>query len=136
MQRRLRSAARRELDPLGVTPAQLRALRMLDRSPEPMRMSSLADHLGIARRSATTFVDQLADAGLVERSTDDHDRRAVIVAPTTAGRRLLATVKAHRTAAAGSLIGTLAPDERRQLAELLRRMSSDPSSGSSPDARA
>lgn len=132
VQRRLRSAARRELDPLGVTPAQLRALRTLGRSAEPMRMSAVADHLGVARRSATTFIDQLVDAGLVQRSTDDRDRRAVTVAPTASGRRLLASVKARRTAAAGSLLGVLSPDERRQLAGLLRRMSADPSSVSSP----
>lgn len=135
VQRRLRIAARRELEPLGVTPAQLRALRIIATAPEPMRMSTLAEHLGIARRSATTFVDQLVDAGLVTRSDDLHDRRAVTVVPTDSGRTLLTAVQGRRTAAAESLLGALGPGERRQLAALLRRMSTTPaaaSSGSSP----
>ncbi|WP_116999976.1 MarR family winged helix-turn-helix transcriptional regulator [Desertimonas flava] len=136
VQRRLRSAARAELEPLGLTPAQLRALRTIGYSPEPMRMSAVADRLGVARRSATTFVDQLVDAGLVQRSADSNDRRGVAVATTAAGRKLLATVKVRRAAVAGSLLGALSPAERRQLADLLRRMASDPPSASSPEGPA
>ena len=36
----------------------------------PVRMSELADRLGIARRSATSVVDELVDRGLVERRAE------------------------------------------------------------------
>lgn len=132
VQRRMRAAARAEVGPLGVTPAQLRALRTVARSPGPLRMSELAEHLGIARRSATTFVDQLVDAGLVQRAADARDGRSVTVAPTAVGRQLLADVKARRTEAAGSLLDRLQPGERRQLARLLGRIAAD-SSPTTPD---
>ena len=54
--RRLRRAQAERLAPLGLTPAQERALRMITRSEEPPRMAELADHLGIVPRSVTTVV--------------------------------------------------------------------------------
>lgn len=120
--RHLRAESRRELEPLGVTPAQLRALRTIAREAAPMRMSELADRLGVARRSATTFVDRLVDAGLVRRAAADDDRRSVTVAPTAAGRRLLTRVQGRHDAAARSLLAPLGDAERRQLAHLLRRI--------------
>ena len=49
--RRLRRAQAQRLAPLGLTPAQERALRIITRSEEPLRMTELADHLGIVPRS-------------------------------------------------------------------------------------
>ena len=81
--------ANRDLGPLGVTWGQVRALRTLARCDGPVRMSELADRLGIARRSATSVVDELVERGLVARHADPTDRRAVEVAVTPAGSRLL-----------------------------------------------
>ena len=59
--------ANHDLGPLGVTWAQVRALRTVARCGGPVRMSELADRLGIARRSATSVVDELVERGLVGR---------------------------------------------------------------------
>ena len=53
--RRLRRTQAEQLRPLGLTPAQERALRVITRSEAPLRMTELADHLGIVPRSVTTF---------------------------------------------------------------------------------
>ena len=45
-------------------------------------MSELAARLDIARRSATSVVDELVERGLVERHADPADRRAVAVVVT------------------------------------------------------
>ena len=46
---RIRRTAAGEFEPLGVTAAQMRALRTLARCDRPMRMSELAESLGIVR---------------------------------------------------------------------------------------
>src|SRR5579875_3412969 len=75
--KRLRRAQAERLAPLGLTPAQERALRSITRSREPLRMTELADHLGIVPRSVTTVVDALEKAGLVRREIDAENRRAI-----------------------------------------------------------
>jgi DNA-binding MarR family transcriptional regulator len=57
--RRLRRAQAEGLAPLGLTPAQERALRMIARSEEPLRMTEIADRLHIVPRSLTTVIDDL-----------------------------------------------------------------------------
>src|SRR6478672_2526073 len=87
--RRLRAASRRGLAPLGLTPFQERAVRVLTRSdPDGIRMGELAERLGVVPRSATGVVDDLESAGLVRRAPDPSSRRSVLVALTDQGRRL------------------------------------------------
>jgi len=120
--RRIRRAASHELEPLGVTWGQVRALRMLARGGEPVRMSELADQLRIARRSATSVVDELAERGLVVRSSDPNDRRAVTVDVTPAGWSLLDELAQRRRAAAADITSSLTPAELVTLRDLLRRL--------------
>ena len=72
--------------PLDLTPAQSRALRIIYKSEQPIRMGELAATLGVVPRSATGLVDALESAGLVERSVDPANRRAVLVRLTERGR--------------------------------------------------
>ena len=83
--KRLRRAQAERLAPLGLTPAQERALRMIARSEEPLRMTELADRLGIVPRSVTTVVDALEEAGLVRREIDPRNRRAILLHLTDRG---------------------------------------------------
>lgn len=124
--RRIRRAANRDLDPLGVTWGQVRALRTLARCGEPVRMSDLADRLRIARRSATSVVDELAERGLVARSADPRDRRAVTVEVTPAGWALLEQLTASRRTAAADLTSSLTGAELATLRDLLRRLDDTP----------
>jgi DNA-binding MarR family transcriptional regulator len=119
---RLRRAARHELGSNEVTWAQMRALRTLQRMGEPTRMSGLADELDIARRSTTSLVDELESRGLVSRGHDPADRRAVTVAVTTAGRRLVADLGERRRRAAVGLLAELSADELRTLRDLLAKV--------------
>jgi DNA-binding MarR family transcriptional regulator len=120
--RRIRRAANAELEPLGVTWGQVRALRTIAGCGEPVRMSDLADRLGIARRSATSVVAELVERGLVERLADPTDRRAVAVAATRRGARLLRDLHARRRSAAREVTSVLAPAELDQLRVLLARL--------------
>ncbi|WP_405137077.1 MarR family winged helix-turn-helix transcriptional regulator [Nocardia sp. NBC_01388] len=120
--KRIRHAQLADLAPLGLTPGQGRALRILDRAGEPLRMSALAERLGIVPRSATTVVDTLEAAGMVTRATDPANRRATLVSLTDAGRDALTHMSDARRRAARDLFASLPPDRRETLREILAEL--------------
>ena len=120
--RRLRRAQAERLAPLGLTPAQERALRMITRSEEPPRMTELADRLGIVPRSLTTVIDALERAGLVRREIDPRNRRAILLHLTDRGTAVRDDMREARRRAAEDLFAPLLADDRKALAELLGRL--------------
>ena len=78
---------------LGVAEADLsmpqyRILALLDAGPS--LPSALADRLAVRPPSITSVVDGLVARGLVDRHTEEHDRRRVAHTLTLDGRRALA----------------------------------------------
>ena len=120
----IRRQAVAEADSPGVTSAQMRAMRTLIRCGDPMRMSELAEALGIVRRSATSVVDDLEHLGLVERIDDPVDRRAVGVRLTDAGRTVMVDARRRRRTAAGEVLNTLDKADLESLRSLLQRIGS------------
>ncbi|MGY1709020.1 MarR family winged helix-turn-helix transcriptional regulator [Geodermatophilus sp. SYSU D00758] len=112
------------LAPWDLSPHQARALRVVCGSGGT-RPSDLAEALRIAPRSATEVADALQARGLVERLPDPTDRRAVVLRPTPAGRRVQAEVDAARAADSRALFGRLDPADRAALARALRRLAED-----------
>jgi DNA-binding MarR family transcriptional regulator len=119
--RRLRHLSREALAPWDVTPSQSRAVGVLARRGT-MRLSELALHLRIAPRSATEVVDDLQEAGLVERLPDPHDRRATLVQLTDRGAEVGAAIRAARAAEAESYFGVLSDPDRKDLTRILRTL--------------
>ncbi len=117
--RRWRRLIASEIRPLGLTPAQARALRAVT-GAGPLRMAELAAELDVVPRSATSMVDALADAGLVARHADPSDRRSVMVAATVTGKDLVGRLDDARCRAAEALFAQLQAPEREQLLVLLR----------------
>jgi DNA-binding MarR family transcriptional regulator len=105
--------------PFGITGGQARMLRVLGRAEVALRVGDLASQLDIVPRSATTNVDALEAAGVVERRPDPQDRRSVLVDVTPAGRELLARMHQARRESAEAMFGKLGPEERVQLLALL-----------------
>jgi DNA-binding MarR family transcriptional regulator len=120
--RRLRHAQAGRLAPLGLTPAQERALRMITRSGEPLRMTELADKLGVVPRSVTTVVDALEAAGLVRREIDPGNRRAIRLHLTDRGVAVREELRDARRQAAEDLFAPLSDAERATLGELLTKL--------------
>src|SRR5215212_4709174 len=85
--RTLRRRWRDVLAPWDLSPHQARALAVVC-THDGVRLTDLAESLHIAPRSATEVADGLQQRGLVERTPDPGDRRAVILRPTDEGRRL------------------------------------------------
>ena len=87
----------------------------------PHRMSTLAEWLSVDRSTMSTEVRRLEDAGLVERTADPSDGRAVLVTATPEGVEAL---KLHLQAAYevySTLVGKWSEHDRTELARLLER---------------
>lgn len=104
-----------------LSPHQERALLALARLGRDtgVRVSRLAEHLGIAPRSATEVADALQTAGLLTRSPDPTDRRAVLLTLTGAGLHTVERVRERRRTAAEQAVATLSPADRAELRRLL-----------------
>jgi DNA-binding MarR family transcriptional regulator len=119
--RTLRRRWRDVLAPWELSPHQARALGVVGRR-DGVRLTDLAEALHIAPRSATEVVDGLQERGLVERTPDPGDRRAVILRPTAEGRRIRAEIDAARTADSAELFARLPAADRAELARILRSL--------------
>jgi DNA-binding MarR family transcriptional regulator len=120
--KRLRRSQAEGLAPLGLTPAQERALRLISRSDEPPRMTELADRLGIVPRSLTTVIDALEQAGLVQREIDPRNRRAILLRLTDRGAAVRDELREARRRAAEDLFARLSAKDRELLGALLARL--------------
>jgi DNA-binding MarR family transcriptional regulator len=78
---------------LELTTPQLKTLFCLVSGGE-QTMSHLAHKLGIGLPAATSLVDRLVDAKLVEREHSQTDRRVVLVRPNEAGEQLTTRLRA------------------------------------------
>jgi DNA-binding MarR family transcriptional regulator len=96
---------------------QMRVLGILrDRR---LRMTDLADHLGLERSTLSGLVDRAERRGLLARAKNAGDGRAVDVFMTTAGSELAERVHADVTRALLPLTGHLDAAERQALTRLL-----------------
>ena len=120
--RRLRRAQAERLAPLGLTPAQERAMRMIARNEEPLRMTEIADRLGIVPRSLTTVIDALEEDGLVRREVDPRNRRAILLHLTDRGTAVRDELREARRRAAEDLFAPLGDADREALGGLLTRL--------------
>jgi DNA-binding MarR family transcriptional regulator len=119
--RQLREASNEGLAPWDITPAQLRALRVLKHHGQ-LRLSELSDHLHIAARSTTEVVDALESRGLVRRRPDPGDRRATLVDLTEHGESVLDAIRAARGSEAERVFDRLSQTDRAHLARILRKL--------------
>jgi len=103
---------------LDLTPMQGHALKMLAPG-RPVPMSTLADDLVCDASNVTGIVDKLESRGLITRQGADHDRRIKMLVVTEKGRLLRERMIARMLVPPAAL-ATLAPDDRRRLADVLR----------------
>ena len=99
---------------------QMDALDLLIRRDRTMK--GLADRLRIEPSTATRAVQRAVKAGLAERYPSADDGRVVMVRVTPEGRRRHGVVAERRAIAMERIIGSFAPGERAQLADLLERL--------------
>lgn len=104
----------------GLTPQQGQLMCVL--MPRPYGMGELGGVLGLAKSSLTGLVDRSAERGLVRREPDPDDARAVRVALTPEGRRIVTAFYTETCERVERLAEGLGEDDRRTLATLLGRV--------------
>ncbi|WP_204050355.1 MarR family winged helix-turn-helix transcriptional regulator [Microbispora siamensis] len=107
----------------GLTQQQGQLLCVL--MAQPYGMSELGGILGLAKSSLTGLVDRSERNGLVQRTPDPQDSRAVRVSLTRQGARLADEFYTETCRRVEELASGLAPAERDTLAALLGRVVTD-----------
>ena len=82
---------------------------------------TLATHLGIDRTVLTYVIDDLVEAGVIERRADAADRRVRRLAITEDGRTTLDALDARVAAAEEALLQDLSPEDQGLLRAVLDR---------------
>lgn len=109
--------------------AHFGVLNALD-SYGPLHQQRLVALLGLDRQTVANVARDLERRGLVSRVRADHDRRALLLHPTQAGRGVLERADVAAVAEERALFNILSQAERRQLYRLLARLAADPTYGS------
>jgi DNA-binding MarR family transcriptional regulator len=119
--RRARGRTAGALDASGLSIAQYHLLERL-RGCEALTVSELAASAGVAPPTATRMLDVLVRDGIAERRAAEHDRRAVMITLTPAGREAVETAAARVARARARVRDSLTVAEQEQAARLLRRL--------------
>jgi DNA-binding MarR family transcriptional regulator len=99
---------------------QLRVLAILrDRR---LKMSELADHLGLDKSTVSSLIDRAEKRGLLQRAPNALDGRAVDVFLGPAGMDLAGRGAAEVARSLSPMTGALSPAEARRLTAQLERM--------------
>ena len=115
--------------------AQARLLSTIEDQGEA-RISDLATLDHCSQPTMTTQVRRLEDAGLVSRTADPGDARAVLIRITDKGRQTLEQARADRAAAIDPRLERLTAEDRETLAaavDVIRRLLEDARTNPLPD---
>ena len=121
----LRLAVLDRLAPFGVSLRGYTALSTAQRAVaegRPLTQLALGRAICLDKSTMVVTLDELERTGLVAREPDPHDRRARVVAPTPAGRALLARAEAAVREVEAEALADLSEEERRTLLALLNRL--------------
>jgi DNA-binding MarR family transcriptional regulator len=102
-------------------------LSALRRAGSPYQLSpkALLTQTLVSSGTMTNRIDRLVERGLVERQTDPHDGRGILVRMTAQGRTRVDAAITRLVDAEAELLRTLPPSEQTRLAGLLRKLSLD-----------
>lgn len=117
----LQQCAEQNIRSLGLCYSDFAVLEvLLHKGPTPVNI--IGDKVGLTSGSITAAVDRLAERGLVERKSDQADRRARVVHLTASGRKLAGAAFAAHEAAMERATAGLTAAERARAAELLKKL--------------
>lgn len=120
----LRSYLRASDDMLADLPGGARGYRLLTSVARdcPRSQLALAQHVGLDRTVVTYLLDDLANAGLLERQADPCDRRTRRVVATEAGRRRLVELDALLLRVEEHVLADLDPADSHLFRGLVQRV--------------
>ncbi|MFQ5734424.1 MAG: MarR family winged helix-turn-helix transcriptional regulator [Planctomycetaceae bacterium] len=120
-------ALQRQMSPhyarFGLKPSQFQMLTVLDRlRGERVTQRRLGKELYVSFPNVTVMLSRLEKSGLIERTTNEKDRREKFVRITRKGKTLLQRIWKEQPAQLERVTAGLDDDERNQLAKLLYKM--------------
>ncbi|MGY0498236.1 MarR family winged helix-turn-helix transcriptional regulator [Nocardia sp. FBN12] len=118
--------------PRGARGYQLLYTVMYKDLPNQLQM---AEYLGIDRSVLPYVIDDLVEAGLVERRPDQADRRARKVVVTPLGAETFERLQARVTAAEDAVLAALEPTEQTQFRSVLSRLARQARDATAPGGR-
>ncbi|GAA0953299.1 MarR family transcriptional regulator [Actinocorallia libanotica] len=102
----------------GVTLPQFRMLSSLS-VQGPMKLSALADLLGVNPSTALRMAERLVLAQLITRRVNPRNRREILLGLAPAGHRVVADVTARRHEEISQVVARLDPEQRTALIQAL-----------------
>ncbi|WP_166878427.1 MarR family winged helix-turn-helix transcriptional regulator [Salinibacterium sp. ZJ450] len=111
----------------GLEPWEFDVLSALRRAGSPYQLSpkALLQQTLVSSGTMTNRIDRLVERQLVERRTDPHDGRGILVSMTALGRERVDAAIATLLVAERELLDALSPADQDRLAGLLRKLSLD-----------
>ncbi len=103
----------------GLSARQLQVLRLAARG---IRVSPLADRLATPKSTMTSVLDQLEDAALAVRTTDNDDRRGQVVTSTAGGMIALRNFDRAVDTRLAEVVAGLDETKALRLRELLAKL--------------
>jgi DNA-binding MarR family transcriptional regulator len=88
----------------------------------PMRLSALADRMYLDKSTTSRVVQTLVRKGYAANGGEAGDRRAMAIAPTQSGRKLLRRIKADLVEQQKLLVQDIDPKVRAGVIEVVRRL--------------
>jgi MarR family transcriptional regulator, 2-MHQ and catechol-resistance regulon repressor len=88
----------------------------------PLSLNDLAARLYLDKSTTSRVIDALERKGYVHREPNPADRRALLLEPTEAGRRIQDVVRRDIVAEEKHLLADFEPAVRREMARLIRRL--------------
>jgi DNA-binding MarR family transcriptional regulator len=116
----------------GITTEQWRVLACI-KSRGPLRPVEIASLLERAPNSISMLVDRMVKAGLVRRTRDRKDRRAVIVSMTDKGKEAVEPATPAGWEFVHKLLSPLSYDEQCELADMLETLKCELNSYLNPE---
>src|SRR3954454_9586107 len=120
LDKRVRRSMEETLAEFDLTHGEFKFLGWLRHGPHSP--GELVENADLSSGAMTNRIDQLERAGLVERTPDPSDRRGVQVTATHKGLALWLTAFPAQAEKEKFFVSALAPDERRALNTMLRRL--------------
>jgi DNA-binding MarR family transcriptional regulator len=127
LSKHLDRARRRAFQASGLEPWEFDVLAALRRAGTPYQLSpkALLQQTLVSSGTMTNRIDRLVERGLVERRTDPHDGRGVLVVMTARGREAVDDAISELLAGEAELLEGLSGADQERLAALLRKLSLD-----------
>ena len=115
-----------------MTMPQYRVLVVLEGAGS-LRMSDLAENVGVHPSTLSRTVDKLVTAGWIDRAASEDSRREVHVSLSAKGKRLVRKVTTERRAAIADVLAGMAPEDRAAVRKGMELFAQAAGEASPPD---